>query len=205
MSFLCDCVAGSLMDLLMSRKAFSAQRADLLKDVGGEVLEIGFGTGLNMPHYTPKVTRLTVIDPAAFLPKRVAARVAASPFPVERVQLSAERLPFEDHRFDYVVSTWTLCTIPNVTAALREVCRVLKPAGHFVFLEHGRSENVGTARWQDRLNPIQKFIGGGRNLNRKIDDLITVAGLHIQRLDRYHMAGPRPWTEMYRGIATAGE
>lgn len=205
MSFIRECVAGSLMDLMMGRRAFTAQRAELLTDVRGEVLEIGFGTGLNLPHYTSKVARLTILDPAEFLPKRVAARISAAPFPVERVRLSAERLPFEDDHFDYVISTWTLCTIPDLSAALREVRRVLKPTGHFVFLEHGRSDDGRVACWQDRLNPIQRFIGGGCNLNRKIDEAITAAGLRIQRLDRYSMAGPRPWTEMYRGLATSGK
>src|SRR5438270_4017423 len=189
MSFINDQIGGRLLDWMMSAENFSVQRREVLKDASGEVLEIGFGTGLNLPHYTGDVRRLTIIDPAAMLPKRVDARIAAAPFPVERAQLSAERLPFEDRRFDCVVSTWTLCTIPKVETALTEIRRVLKPEGRFVFLEHGRSDDHRTARLQDLFNPIQKFVAGGCNLNRKMDDLIRQAGLKITRIDRYLMSG----------------
>jgi ubiquinone/menaquinone biosynthesis C-methylase UbiE len=138
------------------------------------------------------------------LPGRVAARRAAAAFPVEIAHLSAERLPYEDQTFDCVVSTWTLCTIPDPIAALREIRRVLKPEGTFLFLEHGRSDDRRIATWQDRLNPLQRVIGGGCNLNRRIDRLIAEAGLTISRLDRFTMDSvPRIGGAMYRGTAIA--
>jgi SAM-dependent methyltransferase len=149
------------------------------------------------------VTRLTALDVADLLPARTAQRLAAAPFPVERVRLTAERLPFPDRRFDCVVSTWTLCSIPDALAALRELRRVLEPGGRFVFLEHGRSDDPRVARWQDRLNPIQRRLGGGCNLNRPIDALIRDAGFAITRLDRYVIEGePRLMASMYRGTAS---
>lgn len=192
-----------LMDRVMRGQEFQRLRADLLKNAQGEVLEIGLGTGLNLACYPARVLRLRAVDPAPLLPERVATRSAAVPFPVEITHLSAERLPYEDGIFDHVVSTWTLCTIPNPIEALREVRRVLKPTGRFLFLEHGRSDDARTAAWQDRLNPLQNVIGCGCNLNRRIDRLISEAGLHILQLDRFVMEGvPRIGGELYRGIAT---
>ncbi len=192
-----------LMDRVMRGPEFKRLRADLLKNAQGEVLEIGLGTGLNLACYPPGIVRLRAVDPAPLLSERVAKRRAAVPFPVEIMYLSAERLPYDDGVFDYVVSTWTLCTIPDPQAALREVRRVLTPTGHFLFLEHGRSDDARTAAWQDRLNPIQNVIGCGCNLNRRIDQLISKAGLHIVQLDRFVMEGvPRIGGELYRGVAT---
>ncbi len=191
-----------LMEWVMSGREFQRLRATLLEDAQGEVLEIGFGTGLNLPHYRKHVSRLSIVDPVTMLPDRVAARAAAVSFPIETRYTTAETLPFHDHRFDTVVSTWTLCTIPDPVKALREVRRVLKPEGFFLFLEHGRSDNPNVARWQDRLNPIQNVIGCGCNLNRRIDRLIEESGLHTVRLDRFRMHGlPRIGGEMYQGRA----
>jgi len=191
------------MDWVMDGTGFQRLRREMLHSAQGEVLEIGLGTGLNLPYYPAGVSRLRAVDPAPLLPDRVTARSAALPFPVEITHLSAERLPYDDGIFDCVVSTWTLCTIPDPLQALREVRRVLKPSGRFLFLEHGRSDDAKTAVWQDRLNPLQNVIGCGCNLNRPIDRLIRQAGLHIVQLDRFVMEGvPRIGGELYRGIAT---
>jgi ubiquinone/menaquinone biosynthesis C-methylase UbiE len=172
--------------------------------VTGEVLEIGIGTGLNLPHYGSNISRVQAVDPASMLPTRVAERRAVVHFPVEITQHSAEKLPYKDQTFDYVVSTWTLCTIPDPVLALQEVRRVLKPGGRFLFLEHGRSDDRKIAAWQDRLNPIQNIIGCGCNLNRRIDQLIEQAGLSVTQLDRFLMPGvPRLGGEMYQGVAVA--
>lgn len=192
-----------LMDGFMSRQEFQRLREDLLTSAEGDVLEIGLGTGLNLACYPQRVLRLRAVDPAPLLPGRVAKRSAAVSFPVEITHLSAERLPYKDGSFDCVVSTWTLCTIPDSVQALREVRRVLKPTGRFLFLEHGRSDDAATAIWQDRLNPLQNVLGCGCNLNRPIDQLIKKAGLHIAQLDRFVMEGvPRIVGELYRGVAT---
>ncbi len=193
-----------LMDWTLGGEVPSRERARVLREVGGEVLEIGFGTGLNLAHYPPAVTRLTIIDDAELLRARVDARVAMVPFPVERARLNAERLPFEPARFDYVVSTWTLCTIPDALAAVREIGRVLRPGGRFIFLEHGRSDDPQVARWQDRLNPLQNVMACGCNINRPMDSLIRAGGLDITALERYGLEGmPRIFGEMYRGSAVA--
>ena len=193
-----------LMDWVMSGEEFRRLRALLLRDAQGEVLEIGLGTGLNLPHYPNTVSWLHAVDPVQLLPDRVARRIAAAPFAIQIKQVSAEVLPFHDRSFDCVVSTWTLCTIPDPVKALREIRRVLKPTGQFLFLEHGRSDNEKIATWQDRLNPIQRVIGCGCNLNRRIDQLISQAGLRLTKLDRFQMETvPRLGGEMYRGTATS--
>ena len=177
-----------------------------LAPVSGEVLEIGFGTGLNLSHYPATVTRLTTIEPVAMLPKIVSQRIAAAPFPVRQLQLDAAgKLPLEDASFDFVVSTFTLCSIPDLNAALGEIRRTLKPGGQFIFLEHGRSDDVKVARWQDRLNPLQKVIGCGCNLNRQIDRLIAEGGLKVTELERFLMKdAPRITGELYKGTAVVG-
>lgn len=192
-----------LMDWVMARPAFSQLREALLQLASGEVLEIGFGTGLNLRHYPTTITRLSIVDPATLLPAKVARRMAAAPYPIQTTHVTAENLPFPDRQFETVVSTWTLCTIPDPVLALREVGRVLKPGGRFLFLEHGRSDDRTIAVWQDRLNPIQNVMGCGCHLNRQIDRLITQSGLTIARLDRFNMQGvPRLVGEMYQGTAT---
>jgi ubiquinone/menaquinone biosynthesis C-methylase UbiE len=194
-----------LMEWALGSEACSAERRRVLAPAHGAVLEIGFGTGLNLAHYPPGVTSLTIIDPAELLPARVADRIAAAPFPVTRARLDAERLPFDDARFDSVVSTWTLCSIPAPLAALREIRRVLRADGTFLFLEHGRSEDASVARWQDRWNPIQRVVACGCNVNRPIDALIREAGLALRQLDRFVMPGEiQVMGSMYRGAAAPG-
>jgi len=193
-----------LMDWVMGSRRLQEQRQEALRPLHGDVLEIGFGTGLNLVHYPKAVTGVVALEPARLLPRKVARRIAAAPMPVELVYGSAEQLSFGNRRFDCVLSTWTLCTIPDALAALREVRRVLKPGGRFVFLEHGRSNAPAVARWQDRLNPLQQCIGVGCNMNRPIDRLIAEAGFTLERLERFQMPGmPRLVGEMYRGVASA--
>jgi ubiquinone/menaquinone biosynthesis C-methylase UbiE len=192
-----------LMEWVMGGEEFQKQRSLVLAQAHGTVLEIGFGTGLNLPHYPAALSSLHAIDPAHVLPRKVAERSAAVPFPLQIQRTSAEMLPYDDRSFDCVVSTWTLCTIPDPVKALRETRRVLKPDGVFLFLEHGRSEDEKIAAWQNRLNPVQNIIGCGCNLNRKIDHIIARAGLKIMTLDRFQMQGvPKLGGEMYRGSAT---
>jgi ubiquinone/menaquinone biosynthesis C-methylase UbiE len=191
-----------LMDWVMAGEEFRRLRRALLTPVHGKVLELGIGTGLNLPHYPKTVTGLHAVDPANLLPKTVASRTASQSFPILIQRISAESLPYENHSFDYVVSTWTLCTIPDPVQALQEITRVLKPDGTFLFLEHGRSEDRRIAAWQDRLNPIQNIIGCGCNLNRQIDQLIVQAGLQLISFDRFPMESvPQLAGAMYRGAA----
>jgi len=190
------------MDWVMAGEEFRRLRTELLSHVHGEVLELGIGTGLNLPHYPKTITWLHAVDPANLLPKIVMERSAGQSFPIQIQHLTAEALPYDDYSFDFVVSTWTLCTIPDPIKALREVRRVLKADGMFLFLEHGRSEDKKVASWQDRLNPLQNIIGCGCNLNRQIDGIIAQAGLKIMTLDRFQMeCVPRLGGEMFRGTA----
>lgn len=195
-----------LMDWVMAGEEFRRLRTELLAQVHGEVLELGIGTGLNLPHYPKTITWLHAVDPANLLPKIVTERGASQSFPIRIQHVTAESLPYDDRSFDFVVSTWTLCTIPDPVQALREVRRVLKPEGIFLFLEHGRSDDQNIATWQDRLNPIQNIIGCGCHLNRRIDQLIAQAGLKIINLDRFQMESvPRLGGAMYRGTATRSD
>ena len=190
-----------LMDWVMSGKAFQRLRGTLLEAAHGEVLEIGYGTGLNLCRYTEQVSHLAMIDPARLLPSKVHERVMQAPFPVHIERVAAELLPFREQRFDVIVSTWTLCSIPHPQRALAEIKRVLKPDGRLLFVEHGLSTDPKVQIWQHRLTPMWKCIGGGCHLNRKIDDLVGPAGFNIVELQTTYLPGPRPMTFTYQGIA----
>jgi ubiquinone/menaquinone biosynthesis C-methylase UbiE len=192
-----------VMEWSLDVPEIAEQRRRTLAPVAGEVLEIGFGTGLNLPHYPDGVTRLTVIDSERMLPARVGGRIATARMPVRPMQLDATgRLPFPDQSFDAVVTSLTLCSLADPHPALREMRRVLKPGGRYAFFEHGRSDDPVVAHRQDRFNPVQKLIACGCHLNRPIDRLIRDAGLLIVALDRFALPGsPRILAEMYRGVA----
>jgi ubiquinone/menaquinone biosynthesis C-methylase UbiE len=180
-------------------------RRSALAAARGETLEVGFGTGLNLPYYPETVSKLTAIDSENMLQHRVERRIAESPIPVIRLQLDATgRMPFDGRRFDTIVTTMTLCSIADVASALSEIARLIKPGGRFLFLEHGRSDDRSIARRQDRFNPIQRIIAAGCNINRPIDQLIKSAGFEIMSLERFRMPNaPRIMAEMYRGVATS--
>jgi ubiquinone/menaquinone biosynthesis C-methylase UbiE len=162
------------MDLSMSGETLAAHRRSLLANVFGSVLEIGFGTGLNLPFYPESVTKLTTVDNNPGARAIAARRLQKTPttFEVESQTLSSESLPMADQTFDCVVSTWTLCSISNVTQALQEIHRVLKPGGLFFFVEHGLSDDHKVQVWQNRLNPIQRIVGDGCNFNRNMRQLV---------------------------------
>ena len=190
-----------LLDFVM--RQMNELRPDTVGLAEGRVLELGFGTGLNLDFYGPGVKAVVGVDPKAaegFGPTE--ARVAAAAFPVERALVRADQpLSYADAEFDSAVSTWTLCSIPEPVEALVEVRRPLQPGGRFVFLEHGRAEAPGTARWQDRLNPHWRRVADGCNINRRIDRLVEDSGLRLESLDRFRAAGPGIFAQMYRGVA----
>ena len=191
-----------LMDWNMRGAATDRLRAAVLASASGDVLEVGFGTGLNLPYYRDSVRSLTALDPLDALRERVDARIAAVRIPVQRVSAAADgRLPFDDARFDCVVTTWTLCTIPDVATALREMRRVLRPDGRYLFLEHGVSDQPRVARWQRRIEPLYKRVAGGCLLTRHIDALISAAGFTLVECERWVEPGPRVFTAMVRGSA----
>jgi ubiquinone/menaquinone biosynthesis C-methylase UbiE len=197
-------VFAPLMDWSLSRPVVNDLRRRAVGGARGRVLEIGYGTGLNLPFYPPDVTSLTLLDRQSLWPRLVRRRMdACRARQVVTAQASAEKLPFSDATFDGVVSTFTLCTINDPAAALADVRRVLVPRGKFLFLEHGRAEERSIARWQDRLNGLQRWCGCGCNLNRPIAQLVEAAGLTIVELGRPLLPGaPRVMGSLYVGVAT---
>ncbi|HET9896557.1 MAG TPA: class I SAM-dependent methyltransferase [Streptosporangiaceae bacterium] len=203
MGWYSDRMLPRIVDLSLRTSEFTPVRARVLSGLSGEVLEIGFGSGLNLPHYPLGVTRLLAIDPAVAGRKLAAARIAASPVPVEFAGLDAGSLPAGDDSLDHVLSTWTLCTVPDPAGALAEIRRVLRPGGFLHFAEHGLSPEARVARLQRRLNPLQRRVFGGCHLDRPIDQLITAAGLDLTRLKTYYLPGPRFVGYTFEGLATA--
>jgi ubiquinone/menaquinone biosynthesis C-methylase UbiE len=186
----------------MRNRFLDHYRQRTIETVRGLVLEVGVGSGLNLPLYGPAVAHVVAIDPSTELLRLASRRVADWRVPVSLLRASAERLPLADAVFDTIVMTWTLCSIPNPMAALTEMRRVLKPGGQLLFVEHGLSPESQTARWQHWLTPCWKRIGGGCHLDRKMDDLIRAAGFQINAVETGYMKGPKPWTFMYQGSAT---
>ena len=197
-----DQILPRITDLVMRRQELVPIRARVSAGLQGEVLEIGFGSGVNVPHYPPAVTRVRAVDPATAGRKLAARRVAASPVPVEYIGLDGQALPLDAASVDHVLTAWTLCTIPDVRRALSEVCRVLRPGGSLHFVEHGLSSDPGVARWQDRLTPLQRRLAGGCHLNRPIGRLVTHSGLELTRIENYYTQGPKSFGYMFEGTAT---
>jgi ubiquinone/menaquinone biosynthesis C-methylase UbiE len=191
-----------LLHLAMKQKEARRQRERIIPAASGRVLEIGIGSGLNLPFYGPAVESVTGVDPSAELLAMARRPAKDLPFAIELLQRGAEDLPFEHHSFDSVVSTWTLCTIPRVSQALEQLRRVLKPDGELIFIEHGLSPDTRVAAWQSRLNPFWNRCAGGCHLNRRIDRLVREAGFAIKRLETgYLLHGPRPMTFHFEGRA----
>lgn len=190
-----------VIDLVMNRRELTPIRARVAASLDGDVLEVGFGSGLNVPHYPPAVTEVRAVDPAILGRKLAAKRVASSSVPVHYVDLDGQELSLESASVDHVLTTWTLCTIPDVDRALSEIRRVLRPGGLFHFVEHGRSPDRKVAGWQDRLTPLQRRVAGGCHLNRPIDQLVINSGLKLTRLENYYAKGPRPFGYMFEGVA----
>jgi ubiquinone/menaquinone biosynthesis C-methylase UbiE len=201
MGYYSEKILPRIVDRLLTGHEVHELRRKCLAGVNGTVLEMGFGSGLNLPFYPKEVTRLLAFDPARFGRKLASGRIAETPFPVEFVDLSGEKLQVPDESVDYVVSTWTLCTIPDLDKILAEIERVLKPSGRLHFMEHGRSDDPSVSRWQARLNPIQKFLGGGCHLDRRIDSYIHSSPLELTELEKFYKSGARIGNYMYSGVA----
>ena len=191
-----------LLDLAVRNRSLHHYRQQTNETARGLVLEIGVGSGPNLPLYNRAVDRVCGIDPSPELLRLAHKRTVDAVVPVSLIRASAEHLPFAVAVFETIVMTWTLCSIPNPMEALIEMRRVLKPRGRLLFVEHGLSQEGRVARWQHRLTPCWKRIGGGCHLDRKMDDLIRAAGFQINAVETGYMKGPKPWTFMYHGLAT---
>ena len=202
MGFYCRVILPWFQDWALDREALNRIRLDVLSEANGEVLEIGFGTGVNLPYYPSVVKKITTVDPNPGMSLRAHKRIEDSPLPVDLRILTAETLPMPDNTFDTAVSTLTLCSIPDAGRALSEVYRVLKPGGRFLFLEHGLSPDRKIQAWQDRLTPVSKILGGGCHLNRDIRNLVAAHPFAIQSLTNFYLEdAPKMAGYMYQGIA----
>ena len=203
MGFYSDQVLPRFVDVTLG-KLMDETRERVTAGLAGDVLEIGFGSGRNLPHLPSPVNRLLAVEPAAGGRKLASRRIAEAPIPVEFVGTDGQELPLPDASVNHVLVTWTLCTIPDVDRALQEIHRVLQPGGTLHFVEHGRSPRPGVAQWQDRLTPLWGVLFGGCHLNRSIDALIEGAGLGLDAIRTYNMGGPELMGYAYEGVAKKG-
>lgn len=202
MGFYQDQLLPRFQNKVMDRKDLREVRARVCQGLSGEVVEIGFGTGLNVEHYPPEVTKIKAVEPCALCMRLAAPRVSRSSTAVELAGLTGEELDLPSETFEAVLSTWTLCTIANVEAALGEVRRVLKPGGAFHFVEHGHSPDAKVAAWQQRIEPTWKRLAGGCHVTRHIPKLIQQAGFEIEPLKAYYVPGePKVFGYTFEGVA----
>lgn len=192
-----------LCDLVLGQASVARHRRELLAAATGDMLEIGFGTGLNLPHYPDAVRRVTALDPNPGMHRRARRRMADVPFEVASVAGRAEELPFDAGRFDGVVSTFTLCSVADAPRVLREAHRVLRPGGRLLFLEHGLSPDAGVRAWQRRLNRLEQWLADGCRLDRDMAGLVRAAPLASTELKQFYLKWvPRTHGFVTRGVAT---
>jgi ubiquinone/menaquinone biosynthesis C-methylase UbiE len=201
MSFYDDHILPHVINLAMRNRELRPYRERVLSQAHGRVLEIGIGSGLNLPLYGPRVDAILGLDPAARLLRMAQDAANRSKIPVTLISGSAHAMPIDRGSIDTLVTTWTLCSIPDAGAALQEMRRVLTPNGRLLFVEHGSAPEESVRKWQNRLTPVWKRIGGGCHLNRPIRTLIENAGFRMIRLDTGYAKGPRPMTFFYEGCA----
>jgi len=185
----------------MRQEGLSPYRRRVAAAAEGCILEIGVGSGINLPYYSERAVQVVGLDPSTKLLSMAREAMRKSELRVELLHGSAETIPLPDNSVDTVVTTWTLCSISDVVRALSEMRRVLKPEGRLLFVEHGLSPDAKVRFWQNRLTPLWKRIGGGCHLNRPIGQMVQRAGFRIERMDTGYMEGPKPMTYMYEGIA----
>jgi ubiquinone/menaquinone biosynthesis C-methylase UbiE len=201
MGFYEQWVVPALIDLSMRNKRLRPYRERVAGGAEGRILDVGVGSGLNLPFYGRQAQQIFGLDPCPRLLARAQSNAQHMQIPVHLLEGSAERIPLADRSMDTIVMTWTGCSIPEVGTAFGDMRRVLKPGGRLLFVEHGRAPEPGVARWQDRLDPFWLRLSGGCHLNRKIDDLLSDAGFRVDQLETGYISGPRIMTFLYEGAA----
>jgi len=203
MSFYDHYILPELIQFICSRKRFQERRQSILSHAKGNVLDIGMGSGTNLPFLTnSNIKHIYGLEPSERLRNKATTLSDKLKLSINTIANGAEDIPLDKHSIDTVIVTFTMCTIPDIEIALREMQRVLKPGGQLLFCEHGRAPEEQIQKWQNRLNPMWKKISGGCNLNRDIPELITQAGLGIQTIDQHYMQGPKAMSFIHKGIAT---
>jgi ubiquinone/menaquinone biosynthesis C-methylase UbiE len=201
MSFYDERILPWLIDLVMRRRDLAPYRMRAISAATGRVLEVGIGSGLNLPLYGASANEIIGLDPSAKLLAMADEAAGRSATPLKLIEGSAESIPLERGTIDTVVTTWTMCSVPAIEQALGEMRRVLKPGGRLLFVEHGRAPQARVRWWQDYLDPAWKRIAGGCHLNRPIAALVADAGFDVERLENSYMPGPKPMSYMYEGSA----
>jgi ubiquinone/menaquinone biosynthesis C-methylase UbiE len=201
LGFYQDFIVPHLINVAMRNRQLVPYRERVIASAQGRVLEVGIGSGVNIPFYGSQMRELIGLEPAPRLIAMAHDAGARTALPVQLIEGSSEAIPIDSASIDTVVSTWTLCTVPDVLSALREMRRVLKPGGRFLFAEHGLAPEKSIQRWQNWLNPAWKRLGGGCHLNRAIDRLIEDSGFRIERLNTGYLGRRNPMTFMYEGVA----
>ena len=205
MSFYREQILPRLVDRACGAAGLRRWRAEVTDGLAGQVVEIGFGSGLNVEHYPPEVDKVLAVEPAAVARRLAAKRIKVGGTPVEHIGLDGQAIPLEDASCDTALSTFTLCTVPDAGKVLSELRRVLRPGGRLHFLEHGLSPDASVARWQHRLDPWQRRLADGCHLTRDASNLVDDAGFVIERIERRYAKGPKPWSWFTLGVAANPE
>lgn len=202
MGWWCEHVVPRMADRFLDTEQVHRLRARVCADLHGDIIELGFGSGLNTTHYPTTTRSVAAVEPSDLAWRMAQRRIADTPVPISRAGLDGQHLELPDESVDAALSTFTMCTIPDLDRALRELARVLRPGAQLHFVEHGRSDEERIARWQDRLQPLNKRIAGGCHIDRPIAQHLENSDLQVAQLETFYDKGPKPFGFLYLGTAT---